>query len=133
MELKLVPQDDENMMQGKSRDVCYALDENGNYTTALSTGWEPKNIVFKQVWAEVYDKIDETRAAVISGKLSPIAYYMEKSLMDISILANYMDLPKRKVKKHLRQENFAKLSEDLLNKYAQIFNITINELKKIDE
>ncbi len=124
-----VPQDDENFMQGKTRDVCYVVDENGNYTTALSSGWEVKNIVFKQTWNEINENLQATLEKVRSGELSPIAYFMEKSLMDIKLLSAYTNFTKRKIKKHFKPSEFAKLDNDTLQIYADVFGITLDELK----
>ncbi len=44
MKKEEVPQDKSNLSKGNLKELCYATDENGNYTTALSSGWEPKTI-----------------------------------------------------------------------------------------
>lgn len=132
MKEKEVPQDDANMMQGKFREPVYSLDEDGNYTTVRSVGWDPKNAVMQQAWDNINEKVEETKQKVINGQLSPIAYYMEKNIMDISLLSKYMGLWKWTVKKHLKPKNFNKLSEDLILQYADIFNITPEQLKDIN-
>ena len=132
MKAKEVPQDDANMLQGKFKEPVYSVDEDGNYTTVPSVGWAPKNAIMQQAWDNINEKIEETRQRVLSGELSPIAYYMEKEIMDAGLLSKYMDLWKWTVKKHLKQKHFVKLSEELLNKYAEVFSITVDELKNID-
>jgi len=124
-----VPQDDANMLEGKFREPCYALDENGNYTTIRSVGWEPKNIIMQDAWDVVNDRIEEVKQEVINGRLSPIAYYMEKNLMDTKILASYIGLWRFTVKKHLKMKVFDKLTDDVLNKYADTFDIKLETLK----
>ncbi len=131
MKSKDVPQDDANMLQGKFREPVYSLDEEGNYTTIPSVGWDPKNEVMKEAWDNVYEKIEKTKNDVISGKLSPIAYYIEKNIMDVGLVAQYMGMWKWTVKKHLKPRNFAKLSNDILEKYAKVFNITKEELTNV--
>lgn len=123
-----VPQDDANMLDGKFREPCYALDEDGKYTTVKSVGWEPKNIVMQDAWDAVNEKITETKDKVMLGELSPIAYYMEKQLMDISVLAAYTGFFKWTVKRHLKMKTFKKLSDIKLQKYADVFGIDINIL-----
>lgn len=123
-----VPQDDANMMEG-SRESCYAVDENGNYTTVKSVGWEPKNIVMQDAWDTVNERIEEVKQLVIDGELSPIAYYMEKNLMDTKILASYVGIWRFVVKKHLKMKGFNKLTDKVLNKYADTFDITLETLK----
>ncbi len=132
MKKKEVPQDDANMMQGKFREPVYSLDEDGNYTTVKSVGWDPKNAVMQQAWDNINEKIEETKQKVIEGKLSPIAYYMEKNIMDVGLLSKYMGLWKWTVKKHLRPKHFNKLSEEIIIQYADIFNITPGQLRDIN-
>ena len=128
MKSKDVPQDDANMMQGKFREPVYSLDKDGNYTTVKSVGWNPKNEVMQEAWDVANEKIEDVKQKVIAGKLSPIAYYLEKKLMDVSLLAKYMGLWKWTVKKHLKPKNFKKLSNEVLEKYAEVFDITKEEL-----
>lgn len=128
MKSKDVPQDDADMMRGIFREPVYSLDENGNYTTVKSVGWNPKNEVMQEAWDVVNEKIEDVKQKVIVGKLSPIAYYIEKNLMDVSLLANYMGLWRWTVKKHLKPKNFKKLSDEVLEKYAKVFDITKEEL-----
>jgi heterodisulfide reductase subunit C len=129
MKEKEVPQDNEGLLEGKLREVCYAVDDNGNYVTVLSTGWTPKNAALKQAWADVNDKIEETKQNVLTGKLSPLAYYMEKNIMNLKLLSQYAGIPKWKVKRHLKPGVFQKLADETLGKYAQALDITIDELK----
>lgn len=132
MKSKDVPQDDANMMQGKFREPVYSLDKDGNYTTVKSVGWDPKNEVMQEAWDVVNEKTEEVKQKVISGELSPIAYYLEKNLMDVSLLANYMGLWKWTVKKHLKPKKFKNLNDEVLNKYAKVFDITKEKLINIE-
>ena len=120
-------------MEGKMKDLCYAVDENGKYVQVFSTGWEPKNAAMKQAWEEIREKVEQTRQKVLEGKVSPIAFYMEKNIMNPAILAQYLEMPKRKVKKHMKPEVFRKLDSKILEKYAETFGITVDELCMINE
>lgn len=132
MKKKEVPQD-EGLMEGRFEDVCYALDENGNYVAVLSKGWKPKTDAMLQAWEVVHEKIEQVRQDVLAGKISPIAYYMEKNIMDVNLLADYAGLPRWKVKKHLKPGRFARLKEDILKRYADIFEISLAELRNFEE
>jgi hypothetical protein len=132
MKTKEVPQDDANMMRGKWKDPIYTLDEDGNYTTSYSLGWEVKNAVMQQAWDNINEKVEETKRKVINGELSPIAYYMEKNIMDVALLAKYMGLWRWTVKKHLKPKHFNKLPQKTMEQYADIFNITAEQLKDIE-
>lgn len=128
METKDVPQDDANMLQGKFREPVYSLDENGNYTTVKSVGWDPKNQVMQEAWDVINEKVEATRHKVLNGQLSPIAYYLEKNLMDLGLLAKYTGFWKFTVKRHLKPNNFNKLSKEKLEKYASTFDISVEQL-----
>ena len=133
MKAKEVPQDDADMMRGIFREPVYSVDEKGNYTTVKSVGWDPKNEVMQQAWDNINEKIEAVRQKVLTGKLSPIAFYMEKQIMDTGLLAKYMELWRWKVKRHLKPKYFNRLSDDILQRYAEIFDLTSAELKNIDK
>ena len=128
MKKQEVPQD-EGLYEGLFEDVCYALDENGNYTVVQSSGWQPKTDALLQAWEVINEKVEQVKQQVLAGELSPIAYFMEKSLMDVKLLADYTDLPKRKVRKHLKPERFNKLEDKILARYAETFGITVEALR----
>ncbi len=128
MKSKDVPQDNANMLQGKLKEPVYSLDEEGNYITVPSVGWDPKNAVMQEAWDNVNEKIEQTRKDVIDGKLSPLAYYIEKNIMDTGLVAKYMGIWRWKVKRHLLPHSFGKLSDEMLNKYAKVFSISKEEL-----
>jgi hypothetical protein len=133
MKTNEVPQDKAFFEEGKIRDVCYAIDENGQYTKVLSLGWEPKNEAIKLSWDVVYKRVEEVRNEVMAGKLSPIAFYMELNVMDVSIVSAYTGIPKRKVRKHLKMKKFQELIPIVLQQYATTFNVTVDELKDLEK
>ncbi len=132
MKKKDVPQDDENLFEGKFKVVKYAVDDDGNYGTVGSTGWEPENAVLNQAWDEINKKVEETKKKIETGELSPLAYHMEKNIMDVGMLSQYMDFAKRKVSRHLEAAGFAELDKATLEKYAEVFDISVEELKKTE-
>ncbi len=132
MKKKDVPQDDENLFEGKFKVVKYAVDDDGNYGTVGSVGWEPENTVLNQAWDEINKKVEETKKKIEAGELSPLAYHMEKNIMDVGMLSQYMDISKRKVAKHLEPSGFDSLDVKTLEKYAEVFDISVDELKKTE-
>ncbi|OPY12432.1 MAG: hypothetical protein A4E66_01132 [Syntrophus sp. PtaB.Bin001] len=123
-----VPQDDANLMEGRSREVCYAVDEKGNYVQAHSTGWEPKNAALLQAWEQINEEAEKARLDVQEGRVSPLAFFMAKFMFDLKLLSEYTDIPKRKIKMHLDPLHFKKLDEATLAKYAYAFDITADDL-----
>lgn len=131
MEKEKVPQDKSNLTKNNVKELLYATDENGNYTTTLSTGWEPKTIALSNSIDDINERIAEAKMQVETGEASPICYYMELNKMDLTILASYVGLWKWRVKRHFKPEIFAKLNDKVLKKYADAFDISVAELKNI--
>lgn len=116
-------------------EVCYVVDESGNYTTVLSNGWEVKSSALEVAWKDVEQRIREAHKKVINKEASPILFFMELRVMDIPIVAAYTGFWKWQVKRHLKYDVFQKLSEAKLAKYAELFEVSLEELKtmKVDE
>ncbi len=132
MKKEEVPQDESNLSKSKVKELIYATDENGNYTTALSTGWEPKTIALTNSLEEINERIALAKQQVINGETSPINYYMELNKMDIAILSSYVGMWKWRVKRHFKPKVFSKLSDTILQKYANAFNISVAELRNFN-
>jgi len=131
MKVKEVPQDLKFFKDTVIRDVAYAVDDNGNYTSIISKGWEIKNDALDITWNNIDEKCEEIRKQVLAGKLSPLAYHLEKNIMDVGLFARYTRQTKRKVKKHLNPEYFRELTDSVLQQYAEVLRISIEELKTV--
>ncbi|MCP2026483.1 hypothetical protein L1276_001627 [Flavobacterium sp. HSC-32F16] len=129
MEKDNVPQDQSNLTKNNVKELLYATDENGNYTTTLSTGWEPKTIALSNSIDEINERIADARQQVLNGEASPIVYFMEVNKMDLTILSSYVGFWKWRVKRHFKPDVFAKLNDKTLKKYADTFEVSVEELK----
>lgn len=128
MKKEEIPQD--NGALGKiAKEVTYVVDENGNYSTGQSTGWDVKTEALNVAWHDVEAKIEAAKQKVLNGAASPILYFMEKKIMDLNILASYTGYWKWTIKKHLKPSGFQQLSAEKLKKYAALFEISVEELK----
>lgn len=127
-----VPQDKSNLKSSGFKELCYAVNDNGEYTTEKSSGWEPKTIALDNAIDDIKERIEIAKNKVETNKTSPIEYYMELSKMDIPILASYVGMWKWRVKRHFNPNRFKKLSNKTLQKYADVFEITITQLKDIN-
>jgi len=131
MQKNEVPQDP-SALDNYTKDICYALDENGNYVTTTSRGWEVKSTALDVTWNDIETRIKETKQKVINGEASPILFFMELKLMDIKTLSSYTGFWKWKIKKHLRPEIFNKLPEKTLKKYSEVFDVPVDILKSME-
>lgn len=128
-----IPQDESSLASKDMKEVCYAVDENGEYSTALSTGWKPKTIALEVTMNDLNERIENAKKSVLDGKKSPIVYFMELSRMDWSILASYMGKPKWIIKRHAKPKVFKQLKDTVIKKYAEVFEIEVNELTDFNE
>ena len=115
------------------RDVNYAVDENGQYKAVISDGWTPKNDALDMALDEVSQQCRQIAERVRKGESSPLEFHAAKNLMDVRLLSDYTGIPKRKIRRHFRPENFAALDDGTLAKYAEALRITVAELKSLPE
>ncbi len=132
MKIDEVPQDP-GMMNDHRREVCYAVDDQGKYVLADSAGWDPKNTANSQAWK----LIDEAAAAALikvrAGRASPLAYHMAKHQMGMGLLAKYAGFGRLKVWLHLKPGPFGRLAPAALQRYADVFEISVRELKTVPD
>jgi hypothetical protein len=121
-----VPQDD-GLNMGMC-EVAYARDQRGRYVKVPSLGWEPKNVANEKAWEQVEEQIEEQVRLVREGRKSPLAYYMTLNLMDTGLLSRYMRMSRWRVKRHLKPRVFARLSHRILSRYAQLFEVSVEQL-----
>ena len=126
-----IPQDP-SALNKLTKEVVYAVDSSGKYTTELSTGWEVKATALDVAWGDIEQRIAIAKQKVLNNEASPLLYFIELRLMDIGIVSAYTGFWKWTIKKHLRPETFKKLSEEKLKKYAQAFNVSVEELKTMN-
>jgi hypothetical protein len=126
-----VPQDLGSL--GKiTKEVCYATDASGKYTTELSKGWDVKTNALDVTWKDIEAKVATAKQKVLSNEASPILFFMEKNVMNVAILSSYTGFFKWQIKRHLKPDVFKKLSSKKINKYAEVFNVTADELKTMN-
>lgn len=124
-----VPQDESSLSKANLKEVVYAVDKEGKYGKELSSGWDAKTVALNKSLELIEEQIQEAIQKIKKGELSPIAYYMELKRMDVVVLSGYVGFWQWKVKRHLKAKIFKKLSDNILKKYAEVFEISIEELK----
>ncbi|MFO7714315.1 hypothetical protein [Desulfosarcina sp.] len=132
MKIDEVPQDP-GMMNDHRREICYAVDDQGNYVLAGSAGWNPKNIANGQAWELIDEAAVDALRKVRAGQASPLAYHMACHQMGISLLAKYAGVGRLKVWLHLKTGPFSRLAPAWLQRYADVFDISVQELKTVPE
>ena len=133
MHINEVPQDKKNFRDGGNapKKVMYVTADDGQYTQTQSAGWEAENLVLEQAWNDIEQQLLSEKKRVLNHEVSPIAYYMVQSRMDLPIWASYVGKWQWQVKRHLKPAIFNKLSEKMLQKYAEVFDVSIETLKHL--
>ena len=125
-----VPQD-HGALGKVTKEVCYVVDDQGKYVTGLSDGWEVKSKALDAAWNDIGLRVAEARKKLISGEASPVLFFMELRLMDIPIVAAYTRFWKWQVKQHTKPSVFKKLSDKKLQKYADLFEVSLEDFKNV--
>jgi len=127
MEKIEVPQEENKTLDGIKK-VMYTTDNDGKFKTA-NYGSSVEEFA-TQVAVEEYEVLkQESLENIKKGLSSPIEYFMFDNRMDLPTLASVVGMFQFRVKRHLKMNNFKKLNDKILSKYAQAFNIKIEELK----
>lgn len=127
MKKEEVPQD-QSALTHFTKEVCYAVDKDGRYTTTLSSGWEVKTTALNMAWKDIEQRIESVRERVKRNEVSPLLFFMEVRLMDLELTAAYTGFWQWQIKRHLKPQVFKKLSEKKLARYAKAFNVSVSDL-----
>ena len=128
MEINDIPQDNSKIFRGQ-RKVVYAT-KDGNYQTATSNGWETEEFATEQAVEELNQLTAEALGAVKRGEKSPLFYYMYRYRFDLPSLAQATGFWQWQIKRHFKPSVFAKLSDKVLETYAEAFGVAILELQQ---
>jgi hypothetical protein len=127
MKIEETPQEHNKTFEGL-RKAMYAQDNNGEYKIIASSGWIVEEIVTLTALEELKEQEAAAFKEYLDGKLSPLPYYMYQKRMDIPTLACTVGMCKWRVKKHFKPSVFKKLSDKILMRYAEAFDIKIEDL-----
>lgn len=111
------------------QELCYAVDDDGKFVTVQSTGWDVKTVVLNESLKLIEERVEHAKGQYLSGKVSPVPYYMELNKMDLPLLASYMRIHRWFIKRHFKPSVFKNLSQKTLEKYADVFEVPLEELQ----
>ena len=108
--------------------VSYAVNSKGEYELTPDFVWQPVHVVNHQAWQEIEKNIAASKDKIAAGRASCLHYYMTANQMDPGLLAQYTDQPRWKVCLHLLPFIFNRLSAKTLQKYAELYRISPDDL-----
>jgi len=124
-----VPQDDSPLKRKNINEMVYAVDDDGKFVSVQSTGWEAKTVVQHENLEVLDQRIQQALNDVKAGNVSPIVYFMELNRMDWQTLAAYVGKWTFFVKRHGKPNVFKSLNTKTLQKYADVFGISLTDLQ----
>jgi hypothetical protein len=107
--------------------ILYVEKDDGNYGPIQTGSYITRN--FLDDYELKRKHLEENLRNKIQNKeVSPIYYYMVLEDLTISELAARVNLRKAKVKKHLEYGFYNSIKTELLNQYADVFNVSVDDL-----
>lgn len=122
---------DEELIFAENKELFYNYDGVGHFSTKKMPHGD-SGIFLNQMWATFNDRKLKAREEVIAGKRSPICYHMERVRIDMLTLALLIGFSPFKVKRHFKPRVYKHLSQDVKAKYAEIFEIKVEQLENIN-
>jgi hypothetical protein len=130
MEIDEVPQEGNRTMEGRRR-AMYARDAEGRIVIVPSLGGEVDEAVTLQALDLIREMTEAARARVLAGESSPLEYWMYAQRLDLPQLAQVTGFWQWRIRRHFKPQHFAKLSTDILQRYADVMGITAEQLRKL--
>lgn len=127
MEKIEVPKEENKVLEGHQK-VMYTTTETGDFQRT-NYGSSVEEFATQTAVEEFEVLKQESIENIKKGISSPLEYFMYENRMDLATLASVVGMFQFRVKRHLKMSNFKKLNEKTLAKYAEAFNIKIEELK----
>jgi len=94
-----------------------------------SAGWQVEEIVTRQALDQLSSAAENARQRALRGEASPLEYHMYRARMDLALLSQATGIWRWRVKRHFRPEVFARLSEKLLQRYAEALGVSVASLR----
>lgn len=130
MDISDVPQEGNRTMAGLRR-VMYARDADGRIVIVPSLGGEVDETVTLQALDLIHEMAETARARVLAGESSPLEYWMYAQRLDLSQLSQITGFWQWRIRRHLKPRHFARLPKDILQRYADVMGITVEQLRKL--
>jgi hypothetical protein len=125
-----VPQD-QGLQEGHPF-IRYAVNENGEYEKVKSLGWSATNAASNFGFAYLNRRWHQAWEVASRGERSPLHYYMTLRMMEPSVVARYMGSWTWTVRRHLRPSVWARLSEEVLARYAALFKVRVEQMRGLE-
>lgn len=125
--MSYIPQEENSTLSGQKK-VMYAKNNSGEFVR-VNYGSSAEEFATLTAVNEYKTLESECLKEIKQGISSPIKYFMYKNRMDLTTLCSGVGMFSLRVKRHLKMKYFLKLDDKILRKYAELFNIDLEDLK----
>jgi len=112
--------------------LLYVEKSDGEYGPLQTGSFLTKNYV-DDFWEKKKKFSELTFKKLTSGEISPVAYYMLMIEISPSEVASRIGISPAAVKRHQDVKQFSRLTVDMLQKYANVFGVTLADMFQIQE
>jgi hypothetical protein len=130
MDVNEVPQEGNRTMEGRRR-AMYARDAEGRIVIVPSLGGEVDETVTLQALDLIHEMTEAARARVLAGESSPLEYWMYAQRLDLPQLSQVTGFWQWRIRRHFNPRHFARLSTEILQRYADVMGITVEQVRKL--
>jgi hypothetical protein len=110
--------------------ILYVEKEDGSYGPIQTGSYLTRN--FLDDYELKRRHLEESlREKIHNKEISPVQYFMILEDLTLSELSARAGLRKGKVRKHLEYASFQSIRPDILQKYAEVFNVSLEEMEKL--
>lgn len=127
MKVEDVPQDEVCPL----RRALYAVDRDGHYTMAESSGWQVEKVATRVALEDFEHDAAAAYQRCLNGEAATLEYHMYARRMDVATLADASGTAKWRVRRHLHPDVFARLSQRRLARYAQALHMPVAAMQQL--
>jgi hypothetical protein len=110
--------------------ILYVEKDDGTYGPMQTGSYLTKNYI--DDYFEKRNRLEVTlREQVKRNEISPVAFYMTLEDLSVAETASRVGISQRKIKKHMSPQHFRKIPASVLDKYAEVFNVTVTALNEL--
>ena len=125
-----IPQEENEALNGQKK-VMYASNDEGKFQR-FKYGSKVEEYATKVALSEYEELKKEALQKIQEGSSSCLEYFMYDNRMDLATLASITGLFQFRIKRHFKANIFKKLKDTILTKYANAFNITLEDIKEFE-
>ena len=123
-----IPQEENSTLNGQKK-VMYAKNNSGEFSR-VNYGSSAEEFATLTAVNEYKVLELECLEEIKQGVASPIKYFMYKNRMDLPTLCSGVGMFSIRKKRHLKMKHFNKLNDEILQRYSNLFDISLKELKE---